>query len=78
LAQRINIDQIFKNLKMYTQEYVFVEFMPLGIHSNSSKYEVNVPSWYTQDWFEEHFKNSFELLHVEKLEVNRVLFIGKI
>lgn len=78
LTQRINIDQIFNNLKKYTNRYVFVEFMPLGIHSNSSKYEVNVPDWYTKEWFQDNFEQVFNLLHVEQLEKNRILFIGEI
>lgn len=76
LTQQYQINDIFNTLKSYSNKYVFVEFMPLGLwngHNNPT-----VPDWYTVDWFKEHFEKYFKLLKIDHYEKNRILFIGEI
>ena len=48
--------------------------MPLGLWAGADLPEI--PSWYTQDWFHSEFEQFFNLLHFEKIETNRIVFIG--
>jgi len=84
LSQHRKIDEILTKIGWYTNKYVLVEFMPLGLWGGGDLPEV--PSWYTQDWFKDNFQRYFELLHVEELEyqiidsqkkAHRVIFIGE-
>ena len=76
LTQHIPIASIFERINMYVKKYVFIEFMPWGLWSKESD-TVNVPLWYTQDWFANNFSQFFNILHVEKLADNRIIFIGE-
>ncbi len=88
LGQNYNIDSVFAKMKEFTNKYIYVEFCPLGLYTpNVSNYEPNVPEWYTEEFFEEHFKKFYTLLDkdvVKKATVNgkecahRVLFVGQI
>jgi hypothetical protein len=79
LTQNIPITYIFKTIKEYTGKYVMIEFMPLGLHSdNISEFVPTVPSWYTLEWFRQNFVEHFDLITEEKLEINRIIFVGKI
>ncbi len=75
LTQRISLDSIFSTCAQYTRAYIAIEFMPLGLYGGT--FIPEVPTWYTQEWFKTHFQKYFDVLHIEKLEDNRVLFIGK-
>jgi hypothetical protein len=75
LTQKFNIDAIFERLFMYTKKYVVVEFMPLGLWGGEENYP-KVPEWYNQEWFKKEFEEFFTILHIEQLEINRVVFIG--
>ena len=78
LAQRVSLERILEIFDKYSNRYVLLEFMPLGLYSAKSKYPPPpVPDWYTFDWFKETFERSFNLLHVEHLEENRILFFGE-
>lgn len=68
---------IFERLKLYSKKYVMIEFMPVGLWNGAKEYP-KVPEWYTIDWFRSSFEAYFDLIVEEKLEVNRVLFFGKI
>ncbi len=76
LSQGFLIDAIFEQVKRYSNQYVFIEFMPLGLWNG--KEAPDLPPWYTVDWFEKHFKKYFRLLHKDAYEENRILFIGKV
>lgn len=76
LTQHVPLDEIFLLLKKYARKYVFVEFMPMGLFDG--KKSPPMPQWYNIEWFRETFNNSFKLLFEEKLEENRVLFVGEI
>jgi len=73
LTRKTPIDTIFEALSIYTDKYLFVEFMPLGIRRGE------VPSWYNLNWFKDHFKKYFHLLLELPLEADesRILLIGK-
>ncbi len=77
LTQKYSLDVVLERLEMYTNKYVFVEFMPLGLWSINTRTGVKPPEWYTFDWFKLKFEKYFDLLNIETLEENRILFIGK-
>lgn len=75
LTGKMSIDSVFRILSTYTKRYLLVEFMPLGLYGGTTA--PPVPEWYTADWFRENFKEHYELILEEKLEINRILFVGK-
>lgn len=74
LAQEFPIDFIFKQIKALTKKYVFIEFMPLGLWGGAEL--PGVPEWYTIEWFRNNFIKYFTIYSEEKLEENRILFVG--
>lgn len=87
LVQQFDINRIFEQFKKYAQKYVFIEFCPLGMYGGEGHDLPTVPDWYTQDWFEEKFKNHFKLLHKEVIatanteegeKAHRIMFVGQI
>lgn len=76
LSQSFHIDFILENIAQYTKKYIIIEFMPLGLWDGKSTSPI--PEWYTLDWFRESLKSYFEIHIEEKLEENRVLFLGKL
>lgn len=79
LTQNFNIDFIFSQIAKYSQKYVYIEFMPLGLWSLYYPDIIpEIPDWYNEIWFETNFKNHFELIHKEQLERNRIMFIGQL
>jgi hypothetical protein len=73
LTRKTPIDNIFQALSSYTEKYLFVEFMPLGLRRG------DVPEWYNVDWFRSYFSKYFKLL-VEvptERDNSRILFIGE-
>ena len=77
LTQNIPLDYIFKTVSKFTNHYVFIEFMPLGLYSNNSKVQIPVPSWYNVDWFKRELSKFCYIICEEKLEANRILFVGE-
>jgi len=78
LTDRFSLGAILERLIMFSNKYVAVEFMPLGLWSIESKIEQNLPEWYNLDWFRDEFVKYFDLIIEEQLEENRVIFLGKI
>ncbi len=76
LGQKKPIDQVLRTLSAYSKRYVFIEYMPLGLYDGKSI--PSVPTWYTLDWFKKSFEMYFRILAVEKLEENRILFVGEL
>ncbi len=86
LTQGFAIDDVLQEIKDYSEQYVFIEFMPLGLWATGQQ-EVKVPEWYNIDWFRENFKKKFKL-KIEKtiesqnikgvVQPHRVLFVGKV
>jgi hypothetical protein len=71
-----DIDYIFTEFLKYTNKYIVVEFMPLGLWTPASK--VDIPEWYNEEYFRKHFEKYFKLVKREKLEENRIIFIGEV
>lgn len=74
LTQQFSIDKIFSAICQYSEKYLFVEFMPLGLYAGRS--ELNLPAWYRLEWFREACMRHFQIVVEEQLEENRTLFIG--
>lgn len=76
LTQRFTFDEIFDEIRHYSSNAVFIEFMPLGLYSGEHSPEI--PAWYSEENFRAAFERFFTLNHVEVLEKNRTLFCGTI
>lgn len=76
LSSNFSIDCIFERIKSFSNKYVLVEFMPLGLWATGDEIYPVLPDWYHVDWFRREFGNHFDLIHVEQLEQNRILFFG--
>jgi hypothetical protein len=76
LTQNFRLGHILDVIGKFAKLYVFIEFMPLGLHNG--KTAPPIPDWYNETWFEAEFTQRFELVDKKHLEENRVLFIGKI
>jgi len=66
---------IFNEFSKYSNKYILVEFMPLGLWIPGAN--VSVPAWFTVEYFRKEFKKYFELILEEELEKNRIIFIGR-
>ena len=75
LTQKCPIDSVFKKIGQYSNRYVLIEFMPLGLWGGY--YTPPIPEWYNLNWFREKFKRHFKLLIEEQTEKNRILFLGE-
>jgi hypothetical protein len=75
LTQKYQLQVVFKRIESFSNNYVVIEFMPIGLWGGKEIPEV--PEWYTVDWFRTEFKKQFVLLAEEQLEINRIVFIGK-
>lgn len=76
LTQGYDIEYIFNKVKAYSNKYVVIEFMPLGLWDGTQA--PPTPDWYNLEWFRENFEKHFELMHEEQLEENRIVFAGRI
>lgn len=86
LTQGFKLDEILQKISSYSNKYVFIEFMPLGMWGGENKKPIT-PDWYTIEWFKLKFKEYFKLLHTEtvefhrienKKEASRIVFIGEL
>lgn len=77
LTGKYLISTIFERISSYSNKYVLIEFMPKGLWSIEHKEDVSVPDFYTQDWFKSEFEKYFDIILIEELEENRVMFVGK-
>jgi hypothetical protein len=77
LTQKVPIANIFEQFSKFTTRYIITEFMPQGLFGPNAKHKYIAPEWYTLDWFKEAFESEYELLFMEQLETNRVVFVGQ-
>jgi hypothetical protein len=75
LSQYIPIKLLFSVFSDLTNKYVAIEFMPLGLWDG--KDAPPLPDWYNLDWFRAHFKLYFNIIFEQKIEENRIIFIGE-
>jgi hypothetical protein len=78
LSAGFSLQCILERLTMFSNRYVMIEFMPLGLWSETSTNNQQVPDWYTINWFREHFNRYFSLLLEEQVESNRIIFVGEL
>lgn len=78
LTANYSLGAIFEKIRSYSNRYVMIEFMPLGLWSSKSEKESIVPDWYSVEWFRAEFQSYFTILLEEKIEKNRILFFGSI
>ncbi|MFA7231143.1 MAG: hypothetical protein WC071_07715, partial [Victivallaceae bacterium] len=76
LTNGYRLCDIFDIIKNYSTKHVLIEFMPLGLWTESNS--TPAPEWYNEQWFEQEFLAHFKLLKKEQLEKNRILFVGGI
>lgn len=76
LTQKYSIDYIFLTISSFTQKYIIIEFMPLGLWDGS--FSPELPSWYTEEWFIKSMQKFYRIISREQLEENRVAFIGEL
>ena len=76
LTQQFLIDKILSTICQYTEKYLFIEFMPLGLYSGRS--EPIIPAWYRLEWFRDACLRHFQIVIEEQLEENRILFVGRL
>ena len=75
LSQNIRIEYILEIMSKYTNKYILIEFMPMGLWDGN--YAPPLPEWYTIDWFRKSFEQYFNIIIEEQLEKNRILFFGQ-
>jgi hypothetical protein len=75
LRQKYNLDHVLDLISQYTNKYLLIEFMPLGLFDG--KYAPPVPEWYTLTWFRECILKKFEILSEHNYEENRHLIVAK-
>ena len=73
LGQNYSIDAILATMLLYSNRYLMIEFMPLGLWDGSAA--PPLPSWYGQEWFESNLLRYGVILKVEQLEDNRVFYL---
>lgn len=78
LTAKYLLPTILERIKAYSNKYVLIEFMPKGLWSIEHKKDIELPEYYTQDWFTGEFEKLFDIQTIVQLEENRVLFVGKI
>lgn len=78
LTQKYSIQTIFERIKEFSNKYVMIEFMPLGLWSSENNIASTPPAWYNEEWFHNEFKKYFTVISREQLEKNRILFWGSV
>lgn len=75
LGQKYDIKDILKHLSEITNQYLFIEFMPKGLWSETSN-NIDIPHWYTIEWFQKELNNFFKIQYIEEVSNNRILIFG--
>ena len=77
LSQHMEIKWMFQNFSRYTNRFILVEFMPLGLWDGVHD-PLPVPPWYTEEYFVENMQKFFRVLMRLELDTNRILFVGEL
>lgn len=75
LTQKYVLPVILDRIRRFSNKYVVIEFMPLGLWSPGLT--PDVPGWYNVDWFRSEFSSFFDILAEEQLADNRITFVGR-
>lgn len=77
LTQKIPLDKLISDLSLFCEQYLIIEYMPLGLYAGDMSKAPPLPDWYTEDFFRSTLEAQYEILLREQLEVNRIVFVGK-
>ena len=77
LSQRVKIENMFQRFSLFTNRFIFIEFMPLGLYEGIHQ-PPPTPSWYTEEYFTKTMEKFFRILIRIQLEKNRILFVGEL
>jgi hypothetical protein len=77
ISQNFSLRLVMRKIASYTCRFALVEFMPLGLWDGRHQ-TPPLPSWYGPAWFRQAFEEFFEVLSVEEVETNRVLYLGRL
>ena len=76
LTQKVRLPILFEKLTQYTNKYILIEFMPLGLWDG--KRQPEVPEWYTLEWFTKELSEYFKIIEILQTEPNRVAIFGEL
>lgn len=76
LSAGFSLQVIFERLAGFSNEYVLIEFMPLGLWA-AGEVVRPLPEWYNSKWFRDNFERYFQLINEQQTEQNRILFFGR-
>lgn len=75
LRNMYSIEVILDKIFNYSDDYVIVEFMPLGLFDGVKS--PPLPEWYTREWFISHLEKRGVILDEKMFDKNRLMFICK-
>lgn len=73
LRHRMQFGEALDSLMEYTQRYLVVEYMPLGLWDGKSS--IKIPEWYSESNFVSALEARTQVLRREEIDSNRVLFV---
>ena len=76
LTQKVRLSSLLQILTEYTNKYILIEFMPLGLWDGKKKTEV--PEWYTLEWFTKEMAEYFKIIKTLQTEQNRIAILGEL
>jgi hypothetical protein len=77
LAQGLTLEFVLRRLSLYSNQFVLVEFMPMGLYSSEFDHVPKVPEWYNIKWFRAGMEKHFVVLDERELDKNRILFVAE-
>lgn len=75
LTQNYNLDVIIETFARYTNKYLFIEFMPMGLWGGGDNPAPLTPDYYNENWFVQGLEKKFKIHEKMTLEKNRTLFV---
>ncbi|MDE6844905.1 MAG: hypothetical protein K2J99_03950 [Lachnospiraceae bacterium] len=76
LTQKVRLSSLLEILTQYTNRYILIEFMPLGLWDG--KKAEKVPDWYTLEWFLKEMAEYFDVIETLQTEQNRIAILGEL
>jgi hypothetical protein len=76
LAQSYTLEAVIDALKSFTQRYLIIEYMPLGLWNGVLA--PSLPEWYSRQWFESALSTNFKIIECEVLEKNRIVYLAEL
>jgi len=73
LTQGYTLDAVLERIAAHSRRLMIVEFMPRGLWDGTAG--APVPSWYTKEWFVSGLQRHGRIIHEERLEENRIVYV---